>query len=93
MSELFASGRAVDVVLALMALEALALALYWRLRRRGIAGVDLAVSLLAGAALLLALRAALTGAAWPWVAGWLAAALGAHVADLARRWRTADRAR
>lgn len=87
MSELFATGRVVDLALALMVAEALVLALYWRLRRRGIPGIDLAINLLAGAALLLALRAALTGAGWPWVAAWLAAALAAHAGDLARRWR------
>ena len=43
--------------------------------------------LLAGAFLLLALRAALTGASWIPVALWLLAALFAHLVDLVRRWR------
>jgi apolipoprotein N-acyltransferase len=43
-------------------------------------------TLRAGAALLLALRAAITGAAWPWIAAWLAAAGLAHLADLRTRW-------
>ena len=45
---------------------------------------------LAGVGILLALRSALTGGAWTSVAGWLAGALVAHLADVARRWR-ADR--
>jgi hypothetical protein len=35
--------------------------------------------------MLLALRAALTGLAWPWIALALAASFPAHLADLARR--------
>ncbi|MET3827605.1 MULTISPECIES: hypothetical protein [Sphingomonas] len=41
--------------------------------------------LLPGAMMLLALRAALTGLAWPWIALALAASFPAHLADLARR--------
>ena len=84
MSELFASGRIVDLILGLVAVEALALVALGR--RRGIAGLDVAAALLPGVALMLALRAALTGAWWAWVAAWLAASLVAHLADLARRW-------
>lgn len=43
-------------------------------------------NLLAGAFLLLALRCALTGAGWLWIALWLLAALLAHVADIVGRW-------
>jgi len=85
--ELFATGRIVDLVLALVALEAIGLAIYRRRTGRGVAAGDLLPNLVAGACLLLALRAALTGAGWMWVAGWLAASLPAHLADLRRRWR------
>jgi hypothetical protein len=44
-------------------------------------------NLLAGACLLMALRSALSGSGWAWIAAWLFAALVAHLADLARRWR------
>jgi hypothetical protein len=44
-------------------------------------------NLAAGACLLLALRAALTGASWPPVAAWLLAALLANLVDLAERLR------
>jgi hypothetical protein len=42
-------------------------------------------NLAAGACLLLALRAALTQAGWPWVALFLTAALVAHIGDFRRR--------
>lgn len=85
---LVASGRVVDVVLAFMLLEALALGVYRARTARGIALPDLAINLLAGVGLLVALRAALTGTGWQWIAGGLFAALFAHAADLARRWRS-----
>jgi hypothetical protein len=43
--------------------------------------------MLPGMFLLLAVRAALAGAAWPWLPAALAAALAAHLLDLAGRWR------
>ncbi len=87
MGELFASGRIVDLVLGLMLLEALVLVAYRRRTGRGIAAGNLVASLLAGALLLLALRLALAGEAWPAIAACLAVALVAHLWDLARRWR------
>lgn len=91
MTELFASGRIVDLILALMMLEG-ALLLAYRLRTgRGLAPADLAVNLLAGACLLLALRGALVGAGWGWIAICLAAALPAHLADLRRRFSSVSR--
>ena len=81
MAELVASGRVVDIVLAVTLLEAMALTLW----RRRIAPAALAVMLAPGVALMLALRAALTGAGWQWIALCLAAAGLAHLADLRRR--------
>jgi len=82
----FASGRIVDLILIGLALELIALAAYRRYRGRGIRISELAATAGAGACLLLALRSALTGAAWPWVAGWLLLGLATHVADLSLRW-------
>jgi hypothetical protein len=87
MAELFASGRLVDLILVLTAVEAAGLLLYWRSRGSGIAPLDLLPNLFAGAFLLLALRLALGGAGWELCCGSLAAAGLAHVVDLARRWR------
>jgi hypothetical protein len=89
MADLFSSGRIVDGILLLMALEAIALILVRKLSKRGIAAVDLLVNLAAGMALLLALRAALTGQAWQAVALCLIVALIAHLLDITRRWSAA----
>jgi hypothetical protein len=83
---LIASGRIVDLIVGLMVLEGIALSAYWLARGRGIAPLDLIVNLLAGVALLVALRAALTGAGWRTIAGVLVFAGVMHVIDLARRW-------
>lgn len=86
LGELFDSGRIVELILGLMLLEAVALVVWQRRTGRGIAPLDLCVNLAAGALLLLALRAALPAAASLDPAPFLAAALVAHIADLARRW-------
>ena len=85
--DLFASGRVVEMILGLMVLEAAALTAWRRRTGRGIAPLDLVINLCAGALLLLALRAAIVTSDPLSAAPFLAAALVAHVADLARRWR------
>lgn len=87
MDSFFASGHAADLVLVVLALETLALWVWHRRTGRGIAPADLLGFFLAGACLLLALRAALTGAGWPAVALFLALAGAAQAYDLSRRWR------
>jgi hypothetical protein len=76
----------VDLVLAVTALEAVALAVYHHVCKRGVALPDVLPNLAAGVCLLLALRSALGGAAWAWIAFWLAAAGVAHTLDMWRRW-------
>jgi len=88
-AELFSSGRAIDLILAVVALETLGLALWRRRTQRGLPLVDVLGQLSAGVFLLLAVRAALTGAPWPLTAVLLTASLPAHAFDLARRWRGA----
>lgn len=83
----FASGRIIDAILLLVAGEALVLA--WLGRRSGLPLPSLLVNLASGAALMLALRAALVGAGWIPVAGWMLAGLIAHLADLGLRFRAA----
>ncbi|MGI9246715.1 MAG: hypothetical protein ACR2I8_08460 [Steroidobacteraceae bacterium] len=88
MQALIEGGRIVDLILLLMAGEAAVLA--W-LRARHRIGVGLRAmlpNLLAGAFLLLALRAALTAAGYPSVAAWLLLGLLAHLADLFVRSRS-----
>ncbi|WP_439577595.1 hypothetical protein [Elioraea sp.] len=82
METLIGGGWLVDVILVLVLLEGAALAflLHRSPRRADLPG--LLATLLSGAALLLALRAALIGAGAVWIAAWLAAALAAHLLDL-----------
>lgn len=83
MQDLIASGRVADIVLAVMAFEGLFLILRLRPDRRALAG--LVGNLTGGAALVVALRFALTAAGWPWIAGALLVAMAAHAVDLAVR--------
>jgi len=86
-SELFASGRIVDLIIGFMLLELMLLIIVRRKTGRGIGTLDLLISLAAGFSLLMALRASLLQGSWMTMAAWLLLALCAHVADLARRWR------
>ena len=77
---LFDRGHAADVILGVLALEALWLRAGRRWRWRAIAG------LLGPAALIvLGLRAAMVGAPWWWIALPLAASLPLHLMDLRTR--------
>ena len=85
MHDFIASGHAVDVVLAVLVLEACVLLLRRAPgdRRRG--AIDLLCAFAPGACLLLALRASLTGLDWPWIALFITASFPFHLADLVRR--------
>ena len=84
---MFTDGRLIDVILALVAAEAVAV-VAWRLSRGGGPALPaFFANLLAGAFLLLGVREALGGAD-PWrLAAVLAAAFASHLADLSLRWR------
>ncbi len=79
MEQFFTSGRAVDVVLLVLAVEAV-----W-LRSRGQHWADILPALLPAVLMMLALRAALTGMAWPFISLPLALAFPVHLYDLRRR--------
>ena len=80
MEWLIRSGHAVDLILLVMLAEAL-----WLRLRRQVGLVDVALALLPGALILLAARAAITGADWPLIALPLALSFPVHLADLRRR--------
>lgn len=84
MEWLFASGHAADIVLAVLAIEAL-----WLIARKE-PPVDVVLMLLPAALMLVGLRAALVGAAWPWIAVPLALSFPVHLADLSRRKQRRD---
>ncbi len=91
MSDLFATGHIVDLILGLMVLEGVALLACGARAGGGPAPGDLLIGLVPGALLLLALRGALVASWWGWIALLLLAALLAHLADLRRRWRDRPR--
>jgi hypothetical protein len=77
----------VDLVLALVAFEALGLYVLLRWTGRGPSYAALLANLGAGVALVCAIRAALNGASYAMIAGILALSLVAHLTDLWLRWR------
>jgi hypothetical protein len=86
MAELVASGRLIDLIIGFTVLEILALWLYHRVTGRGLAPAGMLPNLMAGLFLMLAVRAATTQAAWPWIVLPLMGSGLAHVLDLRRRW-------
>jgi O-antigen ligase len=81
MSEFFGSGYAIDLVIAVLAAEAL---LLWVVLRRG--HLLPLPTLLAGLGLLIAWRIAHSGGGWIWIALPLSIAGLAHGWDLWQRW-------
>lgn len=91
MQDLFTTGRVAEIILVVMALEALVLL---AMRASGYSRVPtlslLMANLASGAALILALRAALTASPWPWIAICLAASFLAHVFELWQRLKASS---
>ena len=85
LTHLFVSGLAIDVALAMIALEFLVLCLFGKSGTLGTRAFTLILALGPGACLMLALRAALTQSSLVWVAMFLALSLPLHLTDLARR--------
>jgi hypothetical protein len=78
-AELFSSGRAADLILAVLLIEGVIFV--WRGKP-----VIEAVAILSSAVfIVLGLRGALVGADWPWIAAPLSLAFPAHLWDLSRR--------
>ena len=88
---MFVSGRIIDLILLLVVAEAALLAWLGPRARRESLFTGIAPTLVSGALLLLAVRAALSGLWWGWVALILTLALISHGIDLALRWRKAGR--
>jgi hypothetical protein len=79
MDEFFASGHAVDVVLAVLGIEAI-----W-LKYRANGWANIISALLPAVLMMIALRAALTGLPWPFISLPLALAFPVHLYDMHRR--------
>ncbi|MEM8546571.1 MAG: hypothetical protein AAGF46_00280, partial [Pseudomonadota bacterium] len=84
---LIASGRIVDLMLLVIAVEIVALIAYRVTTGRGLAVPALLLNVGAGGSLMVALRFVLTDAGTLAVAGALVAALVFHVGDLLWRWQ------
>ena len=80
-------AHAVDLILGLVVLEAIAFVAFRARLGPGLRPARIVWNLLAGAALLVALRSALAGSHWHWIAAALAVSLVAHVGDLWQRRR------
>ena len=81
MEALFASGHAADIVLGVLAIEAVILA------RRGWTFISILGLIGPAALIVLGLRAALVGAPWYWVSLPVALAFPLHLMDLRERLR------
>ena len=79
MEQFFNSGYVVGLVLAVMGIEAVAMIAMKK------SSLTVTLTIAPGAAMMLALGAALTGASWHWVAIWLTVSLPLHLADLRHR--------
>ncbi|HEX8402743.1 MAG TPA: hypothetical protein VF628_13695 [Allosphingosinicella sp.] len=86
MNWLFDSGHAADLVVAVLLVEAV-----WLIVRKGWDAGEVTALLLPAAMMMLALRGALTGADWPWIALPLAASFPLHLIDIGRRVLSARR--
>jgi hypothetical protein len=82
---LLESPGLVDLILILVGVEAAALIVWHRWTGHGLSLGEVGRMLPPGICLMVALRAALAGEAWPFVPLALAAALIAHVVDLRGR--------
>lgn len=90
LQSLFQSGAVIDLILLLMAVEAVAL-LAWRyFTGTGVAPRNLLPFLAAGICLMLALKFALIGQDWIHVAMALCGAFVFHLTDIALRWQSAS---
>jgi hypothetical protein len=88
MTGLLLDGRWMDALLALIAVEGVALLLWRAWSGRGPSAAMLVANLSSGGFLLLAARLAAAGASEGLVGAALVAALGAHLFDLRNRWRS-----
>ena len=76
-----------DAVIVFTVLEGLGLWLYHRLTGEGLDLSEYALNMVSGLCLMLAVRAAVSDAPWPWVTVCLSASGLAHGLDITRRWR------
>ncbi len=91
LEQVYQTPLVVDIAIAFITLETVALCVLHRLTGRGLAWPDYGLTVLSGLSLMLALRCALTPGFWPGMALFLVTAGLAHGADLRARWRAGQR--
>lgn len=89
MYEFVESGSLVDIIIALVLIEGVALVALRSIIGRGPGRLDIICNLAAGLALMMALREALAEKGVAAIALWLTLSLVAHLLDLWLRWRSA----
>ena len=82
MESLVATGGLLDLVLVVIGIEIVGLWLIRKRLKKLPSLTNLLPNILAGAALILALRLSLTGASWVWIPTLLTLSLIAHLSDL-----------
>lgn len=82
-----ASGRIIDIMLAVLVVEVFVLIAYRTKTGRGPSITSVLLNIGAGGSLIVALKLALADASWQIFAAALVAAFFFHSADLAWRWR------
>ena len=82
---LFPQGHAVDLILMVIVAEFAFLSTRRKRFGHRPSMIDRVLAFAPGVCLLLALRAALIGAGWPWIAIALSTSFPFHIADLVRR--------
>lgn len=88
MAELFQSGWGVGLILAVLALEGLALLIWSRRAGNHLAPHDFIYGLLAGAGMMVALQAAVLGLAYHWMVIALLFSFAAHILDTVARLKS-----
>jgi hypothetical protein len=78
---------AIDLLIAFTLIEVVALWLWHRSGRGGVAPGDMLPNMASGLCLMAALRCALAGFGWPLIALWVCGSGLAHGWDLVRRWK------
>jgi uncharacterized membrane protein len=89
-SVFFKSGHVAHLIMMVMMIEGLVLTIIAKRSKHHLRPSRIVMSLAAGFALVFALRAALIGQGWQWMALALIASFAAHLIDLYWRW-TDDR--
>jgi hypothetical protein len=82
MESLVSTGGLLDLVLGVIGIEIVGLWLIRKRLKKLPSLTNLLPNILAGAALILALRLSLTGASWVWIPALLTLSLIAHLSDL-----------